>query len=80
LRNFHEHKVDLLAMDMWRSEDHGTSVYNYVRWSYGLEPKKSFKDVNPDPKIHKLLELMYDGDINLCHSTICTQAEIPLVK
>lgn len=58
-------------MDMWRTTDHGTSCYNYVRWSYGLKVKKSFYEVNPDPKIWKLLDLIYNGDIELCHTTIC---------
>jgi hypothetical protein len=54
-------------------------VYNYVRYTYGLKPKYSFKDINPNPAIYKMLEVIYNGDINKVHTLVGAQAETPLV-
>jgi len=51
LRNNYEHKIDLVALDMARMNDHGTGVLNHVRYSYGLKPYSSFEELTPDVKI-----------------------------
>ena len=46
-----------------------------MRAGYGLRPKRNFYEVNPDPSIWKLLERVYKGNVNICHTMVCGLAE-----
>ncbi|MFL6236196.1 MAG: peroxidase family protein [Thermoanaerobaculia bacterium] len=50
---------DLAALNIQRGRDHGLPDYNGVRVAYGLAPKASIADVNPDPEITRRLSAAY---------------------
>jgi len=50
---------DLVSLNIQRGRDHGLPGYNQMRIDYGLAPKTSFADINPDPAVHRALARVY---------------------
>lgn len=52
---------DLPSLNIQRARDHGLASYNQLREGYGLAPKATFADVNPDPAVIGMLSSVYDN-------------------
>lgn len=50
---------DLVSLNIQRGRDHGIPGYNQLRVAYGLAPKASFAQINPDPAVHQALASAY---------------------
>jgi len=50
---------DLVSLNIQRGRDHGLPGYNQLRADYGLAPKASFAEINPDPAVHDALARVY---------------------
>jgi len=46
--------MDIAALDIVRSRDHGIPSYNDAREAFGLPRKMSFADISSDPEVHKI--------------------------
>ena len=55
--------MDLAALNIQRSRDHGLPDYNSIRESYGLPAVTSFEEITHDERTQKVLEELY-GDVN----------------
>ena len=73
---------DLSAVNMQRARDHGLPDFNTARVAYGLDPLKSFEELNPlynvDPIVTRNIEDLrdvYNNDIGRCDIWACGLAE-----
>ena len=73
---------DLSAVNMQRARDHGLPDFNTARVAYGLDPLKSFEELNPlyniDPIVTRNIEDLrdvYSNDIGRCDIWACGLAE-----
>ena len=44
----HYSRTDGVVLSLMRGRDHGLLDYNSIRQHLGLQPARSFKDINPD--------------------------------
>ncbi|XPS69327.1 hypothetical protein M3J09_001604 [Ascochyta lentis] len=59
----------------------GVASLNEVRRHFGMNPQKSFRDINPDPDIAAALEALY-GDVEnveLYPSVVVEEPKIPII-
>jgi peroxidase len=52
---------DLASLNIQRGRDHGLPGFNEVRRNFGLEPIKTFKEINPDPSVGGRLAGVYSS-------------------
>ncbi|MCI0699696.1 MAG: hypothetical protein L0241_01245 [Planctomycetia bacterium] len=57
--------LDLGALDIQRSRDHGLPDYNNLRGNYGLVEVTSFDQISSDPDIQAALEALYGNVDNI---------------
>ncbi|KAG6833018.1 hypothetical protein H0H87_012276 [Tephrocybe sp. NHM501043] len=65
--------IEILGIEQSRSW--GTCSLNEFRKFLGLKPYNTFAEWNPDPRIHKAAETLYDNDINNLELHVGLQAE-----
>ena len=53
--------MDLAALNIQRTRDHGIAGYNLIRQSYGLEAVVTFAEVSSDTSVQRTLEDIYDA-------------------
>ena len=53
--------MDLAALNIQRTRDHGIASYNLVRQSYGLEAVATFLEISSDTSVQRTLEEIYDS-------------------
>lgn len=56
-----ETKVDLFALSIQRSRDHGLPSYNQAREAYGLKKFRSFYEIVRDQEKAEILRNVYRG-------------------
>eukprot|EP01102_Stenamoeba_stenopodia_P002125 TRINITY_DN11894_c0_g1_i1.p1 TRINITY_DN11894_c0_g1~~TRINITY_DN11894_c0_g1_i1.p1 ORF type:complete len:261 (+),score=77.68 TRINITY_DN11894_c0_g1_i1:91-873(+) len=72
--------MDVAAINIKRSRDHGILTFNQVRIAYGLKPYTSFSQlVDGNQQQAKALESVYDS-VDKCDLFVCGLAEKPHVK
>lgn len=67
--------MDLAAINIQRSRDHGLPSYNQTRERYGLEPIKNFREVNRSMRVIRGLEDAYKKDPKKGELWVCGLAE-----
>jgi len=53
--------MDLAALNIQRSRDHGMPLYNEMRIAYGLSPATSFRDITKNRTVRRQLRQLYDS-------------------
>ncbi|KNC97817.1 uncharacterized protein SPPG_06812 [Spizellomyces punctatus DAOM BR117] len=77
LRNvlFGNRPMDLFAIDIQRSREFGSPLYNDARRALGLAPAVDFTDVTKNQAIASTLRTLYAGDINKLDAIVGGLAE-----
>jgi hypothetical protein len=65
---------DLASLNIQRGRDHGLASYNDMRVAFGLAPKTTFEDINPDPVVARRLRDAY-GSVDLIDAWVGGLAE-----
>lgn len=67
---------DMGAVDILRARERGVPKYNEFRRQLGLNPIRSFQDLNSDPGIMQKLHNIYQGDVEKLDLMIGTLGEV----
>jgi len=67
--------LDLAAINIARGRDRGLSSYNTIRRAYNLNIVFDFNQINPDFEVYRVLEELYENDINELDPWVAMLAE-----
>jgi hypothetical protein len=66
---------DMATVDILRARERGVPRYNEFRRQLGLNPIRTFADLTNDPGQQRLLEEIYDGDVEMLDLLVGTLGE-----
>ena len=67
--------LDLASINIMRGRERGLTTYNEIRQSYGMNLIATFPGINPDPEVYRILEDVYNHDLEAIDPWVAMLAE-----